>query len=276
MINSSENSTLNNLEVALPYINEFFEGNANFIITNENTILKLLISNSNSSIKINEGDSIPSGSPIYKCIEQGKVINEALSSSSGTPIKLISVPVKDENKNVIGSLSVEKVSVGEKLLKSSKNLANSLSEISKVIESVSSGVQNVAAANDKILSEAKDTNEEMQNTDEILTLVESIAKQTNLLGLNAAIEASRAGELGKGFTVVAGEIRKLSSSSSEAIKQINSILSKIKDSVGNVTNNVEETNSVFQTQVASLEEISANLNSLNATAKQFEDIASNL
>lgn len=186
------------------------------------------------------------------------------------------MPVRSENGNIVGSFSVANTSWAATLLKSSEDLANSLSEISKVIENVSSEVQNVATSNDNVLSEMKATNDEMKNTDEILNLVQNIARQTNLLGLNAAIEASRAGELGKGFSVVAGEIRKLSGSSSEAIKQINSILNKIKDSVGNVTNNVEETNTIFQTQVASLQEISASLITLNTTAKQLEDIAAKI
>jgi len=62
----------------------------------------------------------------------------------------------------------------------------------------------------------------------ILGLITGISKQTNLLSLNASIEAARAGEHGKGFTVVAGEIGKLSQQSSEAVKEINKILTFTK------------------------------------------------
>ena len=58
-----------------------------------------------------------------------------------------------------------------------------------------------------------------------------VSTQTNLLGLNAAIEAARAGEVGKGFTVVASEIRKLSTSTSESIKQIDTVLKNINQSI---------------------------------------------
>ena len=61
---------------------------------------------------------------------------------------------------------------------------------------------------------------------EIIDIVKSIAKQTNLLALNAAIESARAGEFGKGFSVVAGEIRKLSEQTKESIFNVTKLVEK--------------------------------------------------
>ncbi|WZL74162.1 heme NO-binding domain-containing protein [Clostridiaceae bacterium 35-E11] len=92
-------------------------------------------------------------------------------------------------------------------------------------------VQNVAAKlleikNDfaKVNNQGEDLSQRAQNIIDIVTTVEQISDQTNLLALNAAIEAARAGEMGRGFTVVAEEIRGLAEDSKDAVKTINQSL----------------------------------------------------
>ena len=120
------------------------------------------------------------------------------------------------------------------------------------------------------------TNEYSKKTDEVLSFVEDIAKQTNLLGLNAAIESARAGEYGKGFSVVSNEIRKLSKSTKESIEQINTTLRNIQNSIGEIERRFENSNNLLENQTAGLEEITATIQELTSNAALLNEFASTI
>jgi methyl-accepting chemotaxis protein len=112
--------------------------------------------------------------------------------------------------------------------------------------------------------------QDSQKIGEIIEVIDEIAEQTNLLALNAAIEAARAGEQGRGFAVVADEVRKLAERSSEATKQIASIIRGMQQNTVLSVQAVSEASSLSDKTGVLIEGIVTNV---NETAQQITGIA---
>lgn len=190
------------------------------------------------------------------------------------------------------NIAIQEVAVGaEKQVSSSMEAAEAAGQISnkmnQAAQSIRSMTQLTTAANDKANSGnqvVKDTVEQMnvlqqavdgttgvinelgeksREIGQIVNLITDIAKQTNLLSLNAGIEAARAGEQGKGFAVVAAEVRKLASSSNEAAEHIQGLIQEIQMIAGTAVASMNEGASV----------VNEGIRRVHLTGETFRDIA---
>ena len=185
-------------------------------------------------------------------------------------------PLKEDGK-VIGLFMITiALENKHKLLNIIDGLSSSMSQINGGMKDVAAGVEELTLMNSKLLEHTNKTTEKAKNTHEIINIIQNISSQTNLLGLNASIEAARAGEYGRGFSVVAEEIRKLSDTSKDSIEKIGSIISDISDSVTNINTGLSTINTVSQKQSTAAEEITSSLNELEHIVTYLTELSKHI
>ena len=157
-----------------------------------------------------------------------------------------------------------------------KQMLSSIKSVSDVTvrkkESTETLVETAAAGGEKLNATTEMIAYIAKNVDqikEILSIINSIASQTNLLSMNAAIEAAHAGESGKGFAVVADEIRKLSETSTTNAKNINSLLVDIIDKINTASAMSDETQGAFNQINAEVREVSTSFEEISEIMKEM-------
>ncbi|NUT79563.1 methyl-accepting chemotaxis protein [Pseudomonas brassicacearum] len=129
------------------------------------------------------------------------------------------------------------------------------------MDEASSSLEQIAGALNSTASVINTLGQRSQEIGGIVGVITSIAEQTNLLALNAAIEAARAGEQGRGFAVVADEVRSLASRTRQATDEISSMINSIQQETGNAISTMEQGNLLMQ------EGLSRNANVASALAR---------
>ena len=148
------------------------------------------------------------------------------------------------------------------------NINQGKEEITNTIEEVQE-VKVQANKTGKNINELGDLSEEIG---EIVELINGISAQTNLLALNAAIEAARAGEAGRGFSVVADEIRELAEESSEATENIAGLITDIQNRVEETIGQMHKAEDAVETSVSAIKTTEDSFEEINKAAQKLSDL----
>ena len=111
-------------------------------------------------------------------------------------------------------------------------------------------LDNITISFNDLITKISSLGKDINKINEITNIIKGIAAQTNLLALNASIEASRAGEAGRGFSVVAGEIRKLAEQSKDSSESINLLISNISNNTNIMLQATDEMDNELSNEVA--------------------------
>lgn len=268
-------STLEMYKEVLPHLRDFIPNDFMLGLTDGNQFLGFWFKGKmNAPVKI--GDILKPDDPMRESFKTGRTIDTVLSASiHGFPFRSITVPVRNKQNKIIGTvgfgLSLEVEDGVKKVQKdidgnvnsSLKDLDNILSfskEISKNTSLIISILDGILKKTDKINSVTKE--------------ISSISGQTNILAINASIEASHAGEFGKGFAIVAQQMRELANTSKDSSNQILSLLNELSTEVHKISSDLSILVNNIESQQSLTSNISENIRNIKRDSESITNILS--
>lgn len=215
-------------------------------VTNSSSTLDIVSQNMKESV-LSVSDSMNSiRNSIDNVQEQVHKQSEGFDETS-TVIEDVTSSISTVNEMIdsqTASIRDSSAAIGQ-LVKSIEHISFSMESMASSFTLLDKESQNGMTKQQKVNERILQIEQQSMMLQEANTAIASIAAQTNLLAMNAAIEAAHAGETGKGFAVVADEIRKLSETSSKQSKTIGDQLKKIQDSIAEIVSASQETSTAF-------------------------------
>ena len=149
-----------------------------------------------------------------------------------------------------------------------KESAESVAESTNMVTDAKDALNNAGLIIEESVNKMNDVHEASTKIMDITKLIENIAFQTNILALNASVEAARAGDQGKGFAVVASEVRNLAQNTQESVKNITALITDSNDKANLAAKSVQESKEMFNDILQKMDNASAMMDKINTASQE--------
>lgn len=192
----------------------------------------------------------------------------------GVPIVSKTIPLHDDNGNVIGAvgtgMSTEQY---HHLFDIATSLSQEINQASNTVDTMTNSILDLADNINRVSEQASRASGSLTDIDSIASTVGKIADQSNLLGLNASIEAARAGSEGRGFAVVADEVRKLAITSKDHASDINQTTAEVRDLIEQLDKAIVHINEQSEEQSSAIHGIAQAMQKINEDVQRLAKLA---
>lgn len=212
---------------------------------------------------------------ISKVISSAEKLKDVIGTLTNTSGLISNTASDNQNRALTVAASDEMVSTTQDIAKNCEHASAAAEESAKATETSVAKIQNVIdKINEQVIKSRSDAqlvqklSDQAQKIGSIVQTIDDIAAQTNLLALNAAIEAARAGEAGKGFAVVADEVRALASRTSNSTQEITNMVQKVQADAGQADEAMQISTKVMDSLANESGEIEEILNTLTTKVNE--------
>jgi transcriptional regulator of acetoin/glycerol metabolism len=276
-MSANNQAILEKLVFALPIIQLAMQNDAGVTLTDREKFI-LYKAGTKLDLKVPHNQPLKEGSGVYRAIHEKRRIAMRFDKTLyGMPYTSVAIPVFNEKEEVIGAVAItQPVELQESMKQMAGNLLDNVNLLAATTQEISAQTQEIAATSRTLAQVATESQARVQETDQVLGLIRHVTNETNLLGLNAAIEAARVGDQGRGFGVVAGEIRKLATTSAESVKKIEAIVKGIKTDGSTMYEQVNDTQEAINQIALAVTQVAQTIQDVSVMVGRLDDLAQTL
>ncbi|SFL80459.1 methyl-accepting chemotaxis protein [Salibacterium qingdaonense] len=259
-----------------PFLNQLSQEDVTVGIYNTEELV-LNIPGETFKLPVKVGDPLQEGDIISKAIFENKAQSMNVPKEVfGVPVAANAIPLRDENRNVIGGVglgtSIEK---NQLLADVSRDLTDMFENMSASIEEITSSIDELSGNLNQTTEAFEEMGNKVSKIESFSEQVTSISEKSHILGLNASIEAARAGEYGKGFAVVSKEVQNMGSQTKQFAADIQRTTNELSEKIASLQHMVKNVNEQSTEQAKAMDDMSETVQHVYHEAQKLQEMASN-